>query len=126
MSAAWMRLAGSAAGFVFIFASGFWLSHAGKPYGAILFNVHKVISVVVAVVLGVAVYQGAKADAVGALGWLLIVLAGVAFIAMIATGGVMSAVETPPAIAKTVHRIAPYATTLFTVAVLFLMARQPG
>lgn len=29
--------------FLFIFLSGFWLSHSGKPYNTLIFTIHKLI-----------------------------------------------------------------------------------
>ncbi len=46
------RLIGSGLLVVLIYASGFWVSRAGKPYPALNFNVHKLIALAGAVLFG--------------------------------------------------------------------------
>jgi hypothetical protein len=100
---------------------GFWLSHAGKPYNGILFNVHKLIALG-AVVL--AVFQLTKIPnlltpvslvAVG------LVLAALSVIALFVSGALMSAGKLDYALMLTIHRIAPLALAVgFGLVMIFL------
>ena len=44
MNTVFVKLAPVGLFFVLIFVSGFWLSHLGRPYSALFFNVHKLIA----------------------------------------------------------------------------------
>jgi hypothetical protein len=43
--------------FLFIFLSGIWLSHSGKPLNVIILTIHKLISLAAVVFLIITIYQ---------------------------------------------------------------------
>ena len=87
-------------------AFGFWLSHTGKPYNGLLFNIHKLLALGVVIL---AVVQFSKiirlADASALLIGLL-ALAAICIVALFASGALMSMEKLEYALTLTIHRIA--------------------
>lgn len=54
--------------FLIVFASGIWLTQAGKAYSSILLNVHKSIALAAVVLLALLIRRPAGADRFPALG----------------------------------------------------------
>jgi len=119
----------AAALFVLIFAFGFWLSRAGKPYNAVIFNVHKLFALGALVFMIVVVVRGAKA---AAMSQLQIAAAAVMFlmiVALFATGALLSLVadgklqtlgQSARAAILLAHRIAPWVSVAAAAGTLFL------
>ncbi|HDL49799.1 MAG TPA: hypothetical protein ENH33_07580 [Actinobacteria bacterium] len=123
MDASWLRAAGVVCGFLLVFFTGFWMARSGRPYGIGLVTLHKLVAVGILVVLGVSAYRADRASALGALIWLVVSLALVVFVAMIASGGVLSAVESSPAATSLVHKVAPYLAAPLTIAALYYVSQ---
>lgn len=109
--------------FVLTVAFGFWLSHAGKPYNGILFNIHKLIALGAVIITGIQVAKMFKtADSriflVG-----LIVVAVICVIALFASGAMMSIGTAGYEITLTVHRIAPVVLAVALVLMAWLLWR---
>ncbi len=110
--------------FLLIFASGYWLHHSGKPYGAILFNAHKLIGFGLFVLLVVRIYQLNLTTPLSGLEWITCVVAALSFIATIVFGGLISIDKTMPAFVSLAHKVLPYLTLLSTAFSLYLLLRQ--
>jgi steroid 5-alpha reductase family enzyme len=121
MSGDWWRIAGGAVAFVLEFVTGFWLARSGKPYGTALLTVHKLTAVGMLVVLVVTASRASKAAPLGAGVWLGVALAIVAFVALIGSGGALSAMASPPPAVSLLHKVAPYVTVLLTAVAFFLL-----
>ena len=108
--------------FVSTLASGVWLSRTGKPYSSALFNLHKLIAVG-AIVLTVITINNLRAGveirtmAVGAM-----IVAGLLFLFLIATGGMLSIGKPDLAAILTVHRTIPLLAVFFAAAAIYLVA----
>ncbi len=125
MDAMQSRLIGVGLFFLFIFLSGYWLSRSGKPYSAVIFNIHKLIGLAAGLFLAITVYQIHQADPFGAVEITAIVVTVLLFVATVAAGGLVSINKAmPPAILR-LHQIAPYVTALTTAATLYLLS-NPG
>jgi hypothetical protein len=110
--------------FMLILPSGLWLSHAGKPYSAILFNAHKLIGFGLFVFLIINVYQVNQATPLSTLELTTCLIAGLFFLATIVTGGLVSVDKVMPAVVSLSHKLLPYLTVLSTIASLYLLLRQ--
>ena len=115
------RFAGAGLGFLLIFASGYWLSHLGKPYSSILFNIHKLIAVAAIVLLVITVVRANRAAALSTIELIAAVATGVSFLSLVASGGVLSIVKEMPAVVLKVHQVAPYLTLVLTGATLYFL-----
>ena len=107
--------------FVLVFISGFWLSHLGKPYSALFFNVHKLIALAGVVFLGVMIYQTRGAAQLDALAIVALAVTAVCCLGMIVTGGLQNIDPPLPAFLGVIHRIFPYVTVLSAAATLALL-----
>ncbi len=110
--------------FLLIFASGYWLHHSGKPYGAVLFNLHKLIGFGLFVLFVIRIYQMNHAIPLSASELIACVVAGLFFIATIVFGGLVSIDKPWPAVVSLAHKLLPYLTVLSTALSLYLLLRH--
>jgi hypothetical protein len=120
MSAGWLRIVGVVVGFAVLLGTGYWLSRAGKPYGQILFTVHKLVSVAMLVFILWSAIAVNKTAAMSPGAWVVVSLAALAFLILIGTGGALSAMASPPGMVRWLHKIAPYAAIPLTGLWLYL------
>jgi hypothetical protein len=120
-----LRIVEAASSFAIIFVSGYWLSRVGKPYNVIVLTIHKLVSLAAVVFLIVAMIQAAQALALAATDLVAGVVAGLFFLALMATGGLLSGEKEMPAVVRRLHQIAPYLTVL-SVAVTLYLLQSPG
>ena len=98
---------------------GFWLSHAGKPYPGILFNVHKLIALAGVVLTGMQFYK--MLHTFDGLLAVLLVLLALCVIALFVSGALMSAGKLDYALMLTIHRVAPLVLAVgFGLVMIFL------
>jgi len=105
--------------FLLTLVFGFWLSHAGKPYNGILFNIHKLIALGCVVLAGIQFSKTFRAP-----DWQLVVLLivlALCVIALFASGGLMSAGKLNYVVMVTIHRVALGLAVLSLAAALFLL-----
>lgn len=113
-----------------VFGTGFWLSRLGAPYGAILFNLHKLIGVGAGAFLGLLVSGVNKttplqpgqtaAVVVAAIFFVLTIVAG-GLVSVLATGGLSTLSPKLQYAISIAHQMLPYPTVLSFVAVLYLL-----
>ncbi len=120
MSAASTKIVIIGAFFLFIFILGFVLSRAGKPYPALLFNVHKLVALGALVYLAITVYNLHRAAALAPGLVALVVFTGLCFVVTIVAGGLMN-IDKSPAFLAVIHRFSPYLTLLATAGTLYLL-----
>lgn len=113
------RLIGSGLLVVLIYASGFWVSRAGKPYPAMNFNVHKLIALAGAVLFGFLIAKANKAAPLESTQWLGVGAAGVCGLVTILSGGLASVDRPMPGFLLALHKIFPYLTVLSVGWVLY-------
>jgi hypothetical protein len=109
--------------FLLTLAFGFWLSHAGKPYNGLLFNVHKLIALGCVVLAGIQFSKTHHAP-----DWQLVVLlavSAVSVVALFASGALMSAGKLEHSLMLTIHRIAPVVLIVGLGMVILLLNRSP-
>lgn len=123
MSATQVRLLSSGLLVVVIFASGFWVSRAGKPYPALNFNIHKLIALAALILLGVMISRVNKAAPLDSTQWLAVVVAGVCALVTILTGGLASIDRPMPVILSTLHKVFPYLSVLSTGWTMYLLLK---
>jgi len=108
---------------VFTVVSGVLLTRAGRPYNTIGYNVHKLIAVGMIALLVVTTVRMIKAGAAfSPLGLALMVAAAILFLALIATGGMLSFEREWPAVVVTLHRMAPLFSLAASAAGMYLLA----
>jgi heme A synthase len=124
MNTSQLRIVGSILLFAVIFVCGYWLSRAGKPYSVVVLAVHKLVSVAALVFLVVTLIQANKAAALSAAELTAGIVAGLFFISLVVTGGLLSTEKEMPAIVLSLHQITPYLTVLSTAVSLYLLWKR--
>jgi len=110
--------------FGLILASGLWLRHSGKPYGAVLFNAHKLIALAVFILLIVNISRMNQGTPLSALELSVCAVSGLLFAATIVSGGLVSIDKPWPAFVPILHKLFPYLTVLSTAFSLYFLLRQ--
>jgi hypothetical protein len=116
-----ISIVGAGLVFVVIFVSGYWLSRSGKPYNVIVLTVHKLISLAAVVFLVIVMIQSNREAALSAIELVASVVTGLFFLALMATGGLLSSDKEMPAVVLRLHQIAPYLTVLSAAVTLYLL-----
>lgn len=107
--------------FVSIFLSGYWLSRSGKPYSAIIFNIHKFIGLAMGVFLIVTVRQVHQVARLGPVEIIVIVVTVSFFVATVTAGGLLSIDKPMPTAISMMHKLLPYASVLSIAVTLYLL-----
>jgi len=116
-----------AAGILFLLTliSGVIVSHSGRPLSVGLVTVHKLIAVVGIVLTGMAVNQLYKtADGKLLIELSVIVISGILFLALIATGALLTREEMQlPDLVLKIHQVAPLLALTASTAGIYLLVR---
>lgn len=107
--------------FVVIFGTGYWLARLGKPYSVLIQTVHKLIAVGVFVYLVYFSIQLNRETPLVSRQIAALAAAGIFFIAMIATGGMLATENDFPGLVLRIHKIAPYLTAVSTGLSIYLL-----
>ena len=106
---------------LFIILSGIWLSRTGRPLSVFILTLHKLISLGAVVFLAITVYRIHQAAPLNPLQLGISVFTLLLFIALFATGGLLSTAKTMPAVVLKIHQIMPFLVVLSTSATLYLV-----
>ena len=116
-----------AAGILFLLTliSGVIVSHSGRPLSVGLVTVHKLIAVVGIVLIGMAVNQLYKnVDGKLLIELSVIVLSGILFLALIATGALLTREEMQlPEFVLKIHQVAPLLALVSSTVSIYLLVR---
>jgi hypothetical protein len=116
-----LRTVGIAVAFVLTFVFGYWVSHQGKPYNAILFNIHKLIALAVVILFTVTLFRTGRPAGLGAVEIIASVVTGLFLVGLFVTGALLSTDRSMPAIVLRLHHITPYLAVLSTAVTLYLL-----
>ena len=111
--------------FLLTLAFGFWLSHTGKPYNSLLFNVHKLIAlggVVLAILHLTKIPNLLTPFSLVAIG---LGLAAFSVITLFVSGALMRAGKLDYALMLTIHRVAPLFLGIVLGLVIVLLKSSP-
>ncbi|MGD8752659.1 MAG: hypothetical protein PVG14_14610 [Anaerolineales bacterium] len=116
-----------AAGILFLLTliSGVIVSHSGRPLSVGLVTIHKLIAVGSVVLIGMAVNQLYKnMDGKLLIELSVIVISGLLFLALIATGALLTREEMQlPELVLKIHQMAPLLALVSSTATIYLLAR---
>ncbi|MFC1960939.1 hypothetical protein ACFLYO_09535 [Chloroflexota bacterium] len=126
LATAQMRLLGIAVFFIFIFLSGFWLTHSGQPYNTIVFNIHKFAILAAVVFFAVIVYRTHQQAPLTGTQITTIVITFLFLVAASITGGLVTLDREMPIFVARLHLVLPILTVLSSIATLFLLVKLPA
>ena len=107
--------------FLFIFLSGIWLSRSGRPLNVAISTVHKLISLAAGIFLLMTIRQRHRMVPLNTTEWIAILVTGLCFLAVVASGGFLSSEKPMPVAVLRVHQVVPVLTTLSSAALLYLV-----
>ena len=108
--------------FLLTLVFGVWLSHVGKPYNGVLFNIHKLIALGAVILTAVQLFKMLQDTGIQAVPILLIVVAVTCAIALFASGALMSMEKLNHNVMLTIHRIAPILAVIAMAVAIYLFA----
>ena len=112
--------------FLLTLVFGVWLSHSGKPYNGVLFNIHKLIALGAVILAAVQLFKMLQDTGIQVVPILLIVVIVACAIALFATGALMSMEKLNYNVMLTIHRIAPILAVIAMAVTIYLFAgRKP-
>ena len=106
--------------FVFILLSGFWLSRTGKPINTAFLTIHKLISLGTGIFLGITIYRIHQVTPLSLFEMAAVALTLLFFIAMVATGGMLSTAKHMPGVVLKIHQLMPYLVIVSAFASMYL------
>lgn len=107
-----------------VFATGFLMTRAGRPYGAAMLTIHKLVDLAVVVFIVVRAVAVMRGPGLEGLDWLLLVAALLVVVATFATGGIVSASDSPAAWLVTAHRLLPWPLLLLLAATVYRLSAR--
>lgn len=119
-----LRITGIGLLFVLMIFSGIWLTKTGKPYNPVLFNLHKILSLVAVVLAGIQTYALFRQVDTGSLEATLLILAAGLFLILIISGGLLNEDFKIYDLLRTVHRITPLLAVAITVVIFYLALKK--
>ena len=118
------KVTGAGLFFLFIFLSGFWLSHSGKTRNVIILTIHKLISLAAVVFLAITISQINQVASLNTIELTAGEVTGLLFLGAIISGGLVSTSKPMPAAILTMHQITPFLTVLSTAVTLYLLVNR--
>ena len=106
---------------LFTFLSGVWLSHSGRPYNTVIFTLHKLIALGAVIFTVVTVQQLRTGMDTRTLALGAVVVTGLLFLALFASGALLSIGKPDHIAILTIHRVAPLLAVIATAATMVLL-----
>ena len=123
MSTLVSRLALTGSLFLLLLASGFWLSHSGKPYSTLIFTIHKLIALAAIIATAVTINHLHKTAELGlAIEIAAVAITALLFLSLLVTGGLLSILKPAPMVIQTIHHVGPYLAVISAAATFYFMA----
>lgn len=107
--------------FVFILLSGFWLNRTGKPINTAILTIHKLISLGAGIFLGITIYRIHQVTPLSPFEMAVVAVTLLFFVAMIATGGMLSTAKPMPGVVHKIHQLMPYLVIISAFASMYLV-----
>lgn len=121
MTTGQLRFGGAALFYLIVLLSGFWLSRSGKPFGGVIFNIHKLVSLAGVALFVFTMYRTDGVAELSAVGLVAGLVTSVSLLALIATGGLLSTGKRMPALIQKLHHTIPYLALVSTAVTLYLL-----
>jgi hypothetical protein len=107
--------------FLLVVLSGISLSRAGRPLNVGISTIHKLISLATGAYLLVTVVQRNRQAPLGPAEWIAVVVTGLCFLVLVATGGFLASDKSMPVALLRIHQIMPVLTVLASGTTLYLL-----
>jgi len=109
--------------FVLTFAFGIWLRKLGRPYNFVIFNIHKVITLLTLIFTAMAVYNLQQTIAISTIELLIIIATRILFSTSFVSGALLSIGRPANDSMLIVHKISSILTPILAGVIIYLLLR---
>jgi hypothetical protein len=109
--------------FLLTIANGILLHKHGRPLNTLIFTIHKLTALTLAIFTTVLIYDFLKNIKIEIATLILIIVAGLSFLALFVSSALLSFEKTASRIKLNIHNTATILALLSTAAVIFLLMR---
>jgi hypothetical protein len=124
MANIWIRVIVVALALIFEIVSGIWVKHAGRPYPVVVFAIHKLIPIGLIAFFAVNIIDLIRVSPSApftTFHWIVFIAGMILILALIASGGWISAIESHPELLSGLHKILAYCSfPIFSLALYLL------
>jgi hypothetical protein len=99
--------------------SGIWLTRIGRPLNVVIMTIHKLIALAAVVLTVVALYRAYGATGINPVDWITILVTGILFLALFASGAILSGGKVVRGALVVTHKIFPYLTAICFFLIFF-------
>lgn len=118
-----VKLTGIGTLFILVIITGIWLTREGKPYNPTLFNTHKLIALAGTLLTGILAYKLQQGIELSQFLGTLLIAAGIMFILLIVSGGLLNLEISFSKILKWIHRIVTGMAIIITTLLFYLLIK---
>jgi hypothetical protein len=109
--------------FLLTLASGLWVSRSGRPLNTVIFTIHKLIALGTVIFTAAYVYHLRRPADLKTLEIGALILIAIVFVALFATGALLSRQKPSAPIILTMHQIAPFLAVVSVALTLFFLSK---
>ncbi len=102
--------------------SGIWLTHIGRPLNVVVLTIHKLISLGAVIFTSLAIYWLSLARAISPAGWINILVTGILFLTLFASGAILSTGRVVKGALLVAHRSFPFLAAICFVLIFLHIA----
>ncbi len=99
--------------------SGIWLTRSGRPLNVVIMTIHKLISLGAVIFTGVGIYRLSLAGGINLADWINILITGILFITLFASGAILSAGKVTKGALLVAHRAFPALAAICFILLFF-------
>ena len=103
--------------------SGIWLSKLGRPLNLVIFNFHKIISLLALISTAITIYHLQKNAELRNLEIILIIVTALVFLIAFVTGALLSFDKPVNNTILAVHKVTPFLIVASGTLIIYMMAR---
>jgi len=102
--------------------SGAWLTHIGRPLNVVIMTIHKLISLGAVILTCVSIYLVDQAVVITAAEWINILIIGILFITLFASGAVLSGGKVLKGALLVAHKSFPFLSVICFIVLFYHIA----
>jgi hypothetical protein len=107
---------------IFSILSGAWLTRTGRPLNVVIMTVHKLISLGAVLFTCLAIYLVAQARVINLADWINILVTGILFLTLFASGAVLSGGKVVKGALLVAHRSFPFLAAICFIVLFYYIA----
>jgi hypothetical protein len=107
---------------LFSILSGIWLTRIGRPLNVVVMTIHKLIALGALIFTGVGIYNLSLAVGFNLAGWINILIIGLLFLTLFASGAILSGGKITGGALLVAHKVFPALTAICIILMFYHVA----